>query len=55
MTKQQLIEAYESTLINPNRKRMISRNFGKAHRAENYQKAMEDKSVCRQEPCSMTH
>jgi secreted Zn-dependent insulinase-like peptidase len=51
MTKQELIDAYETTLVSLDRKRMISRNFGKAHRAENYQKAMQDKSVCRKEPC----
>jgi secreted Zn-dependent insulinase-like peptidase len=53
MTKQELIDTFESILINPNSKRLISRNFGKAHRNENYQEALKDISVCREEPCMM--
>ncbi|MGJ8662704.1 MAG: insulinase family protein [Marinicella sp.] len=51
MTKQELIDVYQSVLISPDRKRLIARNFGKAHRGENYQEALKDTTVCREEPC----
>ena len=51
MTRQELVDAYDKLLIAPGKKRLISRNFGKAHRDEDFQNASKDSSVCRAEQC----
>ncbi|WP_281560000.1 insulinase family protein [Thalassomonas sp. RHCl1] len=51
MSKQELVESYESLLMAPMKKRLISRNFGKAHRDQDFQNASKDDSVCRKETC----
>ncbi len=52
MTKQQLVSAYQSVLLSEQQRRLISRNFGKAHLDNtDYTAAMKDTSVCRDEQC----
>ncbi|WP_448550290.1 insulinase family protein [Thalassotalea fusca] len=51
MTKEDLIADYNQLLIQPSKKRVITRNFGQAHQDGDYQHASQDKQVCRQEQC----
>jgi insulysin len=51
MTKDDLISAYQSTLISNQASRMISRNFGTAHQDDDYKAELKNKSVCREEQC----
>mgnify|MGYP000312208335 FL=1 len=51
MTKSDLISAYNQLLVQPSKKRVISRNFGQAHHDSDYQHASQDKQVCRKEQC----
>ncbi|WP_444995153.1 insulinase family protein [Aliikangiella sp. IMCC44359] len=51
MTKQDLIDAYQKILIGPKKKRLIVRNFGKAHLDKDYKAALKDKSICRDDQC----
>ncbi|NCP64382.1 MAG: peptidase M16 [Paraglaciecola sp.] len=51
MSKEQLQNAYSHLLIGPDSRRLISRNFGLAHRDSDYQQALQDQTVCRAEQC----
>ena len=46
-----LHQAYESLLMADSNKRLISRNFGKAHQDKDYKVASKDNSVCRSDQC----
>ena len=52
MTKQQLVNAYQAVLMSEQKRRLISRNFGKAHLDNaDFTTSLKDTSICRQEQC----
>ncbi|MGB1199253.1 MAG: insulinase family protein [Thalassotalea sp.] len=51
LTKTDLVNAYKNILMNEASPRLVTRNFGQAHRKANYDNAIKDNSVCRQEQC----
>ncbi|GHE97644.1 insulinase family protein [Thalassotalea profundi] len=51
LTKDDLVHTYKVLLIDNRSPRLVTRNFGQAHREENYTNALQDTTVCREELC----
>ncbi|XQW85192.1 insulinase family protein [Thalassotalea piscium] len=51
LTKEDLVNAYKALLMNNKTPRLITRNFGKAHREQNYTNALKNTKVCRDDIC----